>query len=183
MTSALPRLPPITPSRESSDLRLHLPDGSEASFDGRELAIHDADGQLVARYVDGQLVIGAGNGRVRLAAAEIEIEAGASLRVAAPRLELAVTETSAAIGRATVVAREIETTARRVLADVERYELRATRLYESVKDAFREVEDLAQTRAGRLRTLVKGVHTLFSERNVMVSEKETKVDGSRILLG
>jgi hypothetical protein len=171
------------PPPSSTDRVIVLPDGAEASFDGRELALRDAEGRLVARWVDGALVLTAQGGRLRIEAGEIEIAGERGVSVSTPRLEVKAADTTAVVGRATVVGQHIETTARRLVHHAERYEVHATRLVETAEDAFREARDLLQQKAGRVRTLVAGVHTLFSQRNVMVSEKETKVDGSRILLG
>ena len=40
-----------------------------------------------------------------------------------------------------------------------------------------------QIRAGRVRTLVQDVYTMFSLRRVRISRQDTSIDGKRILLG
>ena len=79
------------------------------------------------------------------------------------------------------------TTAQSLSYNVERYELTADRLVEKTRDAFprafRDVGDLLQIRAGRVRTLVQDVYTMCSRRTVMISRQDTSIDGKRILLG
>jgi hypothetical protein len=59
----------------------------------------------------------------------------------------------------------------------------AERVTERARDSLREITDLAEERAGRVRAVVRGVYALTSRRTVMASEDETSIDGSRILLG
>ncbi len=85
--------------------------------------------------------------------------------------------------QATVVADRVRTTAQSLVQELERYELTAQRIIERARDAYRDVEDLFQSRVGRARTMVKEVLLLSSRRTVMVSKDETSIDGKRILLG
>ena len=50
-------------------------------------------------------------------------------------------------------------------------------------EAAGHAPDLAQTRAGRIRTLVQDVYTTHARRTVMVSEEDTSIDGAKVLLG
>ena len=75
------------------------------------------------------------------------------------------------------------TTASSLVQNVERFELTATRLVERTRDAFRDATELAQTRAGRARTLVKGAFALYSRRTALASTEDTSIDGSKVLLG
>lgn len=98
-------------------------------------------------------------------------------------LEVSTRTSRLATADATVMARQITTHAERLAMRVERYELSAGRLVERSRDTFREVVGLLQTKAGRTRTLVSGVASLFSERTVMVSKRDTSIDGEKVLLG
>jgi hypothetical protein len=88
-----------------------------------------------------------------------------------------------AVGQAAVFARVIATTAERIATNADSYELRATRLVEKTRDAFRDVTELAESRIGRARTLVRDVYSLCSGRTVVTSKEETTIDGKKILLG
>jgi len=160
----------------SGDLSLEAPHG-------RVLIRSGTDVQIEAQRDLGHRV-----GRrlaVQVGAAEkpqLGIEAK-STRVITDRLELEAKASRAVVGKATVLARQIATTANTLAHNVERYELTAKRLVEKTEDAFRDVSDLLQMRIGRMRTLVKDVHALYSRRTVMVSKDDTSIDGKRILLG
>lgn len=67
--------------------------------------------------------------------------------------------------------------------EVGKLEVRAARLVERVFEAYREVDELLQTRAGRVRTLVRGALDLLSGSTNIVSEEDTSIDGKRVLLG
>ena len=59
----------------------------------------------------------------------------------------------------------------------------ATRILERAKNVYRNVEELQQTRANRVRTLVQGTYQLNSETSYIKSEKNVNIDGERIHLG
>ncbi|MBI4702365.1 MAG: DUF3540 domain-containing protein [Deltaproteobacteria bacterium] len=159
----------------------------------------------------GDFTLAAPQGRVVLrAASDIELDAPRDLRQHAgerielrlgreqepsvqldrERAELRSPEVAVRAGRArvdateaTVAARTIHTVAERLAQRVQRYELSAGRLLEHSREAFYEVADLLQIRAGRMRTLVERLFELRSRRTAMVSEQETRVDGKKVLLG
>jgi len=188
-----------------ADGRLELRDR-----EGR-LMIRFADGEAEIRAAEGDLTLAAPEGRVLLrSGTDVEIDASRDVlqRVGrrhavtagkteqpqlqlqsqgvtlnSPRLDLTAQNAQVAVGKATVVARAIETHAASLSQVVERYELTADRLVEKSRDAFRDVSDLLQTRVGRARMLVKDVYAMYSRRTVMVSKQDTSIDGKRILLG
>ena len=57
------------------------------------------------------------------------------------------------------------------------------RLIEKAKNVYRQVDNLNQLKAGRMRTLVDGSYHLKSERIVEKAEKEVRIDGDKINLG
>ena len=59
----------------------------------------------------------------------------------------------------------------------------ATRIIERAKNVYRQVEELQQTRANRVRTLVEGSYQLDSETTYIKSKKNVNIDGERIHLG
>ena len=54
---------------------------------------------------------------------------------------------------------------------------------EHIGNAFRYVRELQQTKAGRLRSLVKGAIQLKGGRMTMLAQKDVHIDGERINLG
>jgi hypothetical protein len=67
--------------------------------------------------------------------------------------------------------------------EVGSYELRAQRIVERAKDAFRTIDRLLETRARRARTVVERLLELSARRTLITSEEDTRVDGRRVLLG
>lgn len=151
---------------------LRTPDGARAELVGQSIEVHDRDGRLLVRYdsetsaltlsADADLNILAPHGNIQLrAAGSIELS-GEHARVEARRLELESADADFAFGR---------------------IELRGERLLSKLTDAFVEVERVAETRAKRLRTLVETTLELVAQRTSIRSEKDTRIDGKRVLLG
>jgi hypothetical protein len=105
------------------------------------------------------------------------------LEVTVPRVEVRADQTNLVVEHATVLAARIVTTAGVIAESVERLEVTATRLFERTRDAFRDTTGLAQTRAGRVRTLVEDALQISAKRTTMTSTEETTIDGSKVLLG
>jgi hypothetical protein len=183
---------------------IRLSDGSSVAVTDDMAEIRDPEGRVVVRYACGaaEIVAPAGNltlsapeGRVVLKSAmgielcsgdaeEPQVLVGSSeVRVDAARLDVKTEESRVVTGRATVTAERIATAASVLTQQVERFELTATRLVEKTRDSFRDASDLAQTRAGRVRTVVKNAYALFARRTSVTSKEETSIDGSKILLG
>lgn len=138
--------------------------GARAIVDGDTIAVHDAEGAIVATY-DG-------------AARELRIAAPRDLRLAAPE------------GRVIVEGRgidlksdEVSVAASAASVAVGQWELRAERVIERVTDVFRDVDGLFETRARRLRTVVATTLEILGKRTTITSEKDTRIDGERVLLG
>lgn len=177
-----------------------------------KLRVRYAAGEAEITSPEGDLTLAAPNGRVVLkggvdvtieaardvthsAGRRLDLEAGRgqdgpqlrvephAVAVKADRLSTHARHGVFVAGQVTVIARAIETTAREIATSADRVELDAGRLIEKTRDVFRDVVDLAQTRAGRIRTIVKDVYTTHARRTVLVSEEDTSIDGAKVLLG
>jgi hypothetical protein len=115
-------------------------------------------------------------------APELRVEPG-SASVSVDRIALQAKAGRFAVGQVAVFARAIATTAERIATRADSHELTATRLVEKTRDALRDVSDLAESKIGRARTLVRDVYSLYSGRTVITSKEETTIDGDKILLG
>ena len=180
---------------------LTLGDGSAARRNGDALEIRDADGHIVVRYRAGEAEIHVANGDLKLAAprGRVRIESGldvhldagrdvvasakrkASFQAATLQASAQRTELTTGVGR--LVANHVQMQATSLITRVEKYELTASRLVERSENAFREVSDLLQTKSGRVRSFVEGVYAKYTGRTVMVSDKDTSIDGEKVLLG
>jgi phage baseplate assembly protein gpV len=70
-----------------------------------------------------------------------------------------------------------------VAIEAPRIRLEAEQLFEKTRESVREVSSLLLTRAGRMRSLVREGYNLMAHRTHIKSEKDTSIDGKRILLG
>ena len=57
------------------------------------------------------------------------------------------------------------------------------RLIEKAKNVYRQVDNLNQLKAGRMRTLIKGSYHLKSESINQKADKDVRIDGDKINLG
>ena len=139
-----------------------------------------------AEVIDEQLVVRDGTGAIALVCTAVP---GGGVRIALAEGNLTLAAPNGAIrleaneGIQLVTPAAIRVEARDAKFDVQKWELRAGRIVEEAVEVYRVVDDILQTRAGRIRSLVKGAYQLFSHRTTMVSEDDTSVDGKRVLLG
>ncbi len=59
----------------------------------------------------------------------------------------------------------------------------AKQMIEKVKNYIRHTEDYDQVKAGQMTRKVDGLYAMDSKHTVMVSKKDTKIDGERIHMG
>jgi hypothetical protein len=161
--------------------------GASAAVEDDAIVVRDSRGAIVVRYdaatgearieaPHGDLTLSAA-GKVRLAAGtDVELEAPGAIATTSARVSVHTTEGDLNAERISVRASELATL-------VGKWELRAQRLVEHVVDAYRDVDGLLQTRAGRMRTLVEGAYRLLSERTDIISREDSVIDGKRVLLG
>jgi phage baseplate assembly protein gpV len=174
------------------------------------LLVRYADGSAEIAAPTGDLVLDAPSGRVVLrsgldvsveAARDVVHRAGRSMAlgvataepaiaisprsvdVRSERVSVAAKQSEARVDEVTTVARAIATRTSTLAITAERYELSATKLVEKARDAFRDVTDLAQSRIGRVRTIVAGAYSQRAQRTVIVSKDDTSIDGRKIHLG
>lgn len=189
----------------TAEVLVPIADGGSVSVIGSTAEIRDFEGRVLVRYANGtaeiaaptgDLVLSAPHGRVVVKSGQdISFTAGSEretpqLRLGASAIEVETErlDLKTGVGRfvadqVNVLAHRITTTATAVSQNVERFELTATQIVERARDTFRDVSDLSQTRAGRVRTIVQDLYALYSKRTAMQSTEETSVDGSKVLLG
>lgn len=164
-------------SAPRGDLRLSAPEGRVVVQAGLDVAVEA--GRDVAHRAGRRFeVSAAAKGddpqlRIDHAGAEIKAE----------RLEVSAASSRAVIGRVSLIAHAIATTADKVAVTAGDYEVMAERVVERARESLREIAGLAEERVGRVRALVQGVYSLSSRRTVLVSSDDTSIDGSRIQLG
>ncbi len=138
------------------------------------------EGRIVVRGDEGELLLSYDpEGRV----ARVSTSRAALAIEASERLDLEAKEITMVAERLTQRVADLVTDAERVSTSADRWELHVNRLTERAKNAFRDVEALLQTRAGTLRSIAREGMSLFARRTSISSEKDTAIDGERVLLG
>jgi hypothetical protein len=80
-------------------------------------------------------------------------------------------------------ARSLRTVAKVALQSVGVLETRAERVVERAKNVYRDVEELAQTRAGRVRLIARETLHAAGRRAVLRGDEDVKIKGEKIHLG
>lgn len=177
------------------DTAIRLANGASAAAEGNAIVIRDPQGSIVVRYdaADGTATIAAPRGDLRLAApsGKIVLDAGSDLELRAEkRTTLRSGELAVDVGHAALRSRmtelfsdAVELTASGLAMGVGRIQVSAERVLTKARDVYHEVEGVVDTKAGRLRSIVRGASQLKSESTSIVSAKDTYIDGKRVLLG
>lgn len=169
------------------------------------LAIEALQGDLRLRAPNGAVEIDAKRGvkvrsgeRLEMSAArgvELRTEptkerAGARLAMEHDAVSLVARTIAAAAHRAeatleegSVVAKALKTTAQTLHHVAGVIETRAERIVEKAKDSYREAEDLAETRAGRVKMVATETLATLGRRVLFKAREDMKLKGDKIHLG
>ena len=171
--------------------RVRVPSGvalleREGADGAAVVEVRAPDGALVVEYLPER-------GSCRIHARAVELRAEADLSLSAGRrvkieaeqgVELRSGESTVAIepARVGVVAERVETQARRLVQTVGELETNARQIVERARESFREVEELAQTKAGRLRLVAKDTLRALGRQAVIKAREDMKLRGKHIYL-
>ncbi len=106
---------------------------------------------------------------------------GAQLIVEELRARLGRAETEVA-GDATLTADAVEVTADAVRTVARRVSVDADQLVEKLRESYRDVTELAQTRAGRVRMVAEETFRILGERTLFKARQDMKLKGKTIYL-
>ena len=182
--------------KESAMDELRTMDGTTAGIRGSSLEVRDPRGRVLFEYdtttgraffhlpdatldvrsVGGKIEIGSEQGLRIRSAESVEIlggrsrlEIGDTVKIEAPRLE-------ARLERIDASATEVRTVWGRL-------EQTVGRLFQWTKNLYLRVEELAHTRAGRVRTESAGAYHVQAESARVQVRDEVKIEGRQIHLG
>jgi hypothetical protein len=158
------------PEREDAIERLTLDSGVTAEVerhgDGDVLRVEDAAGHLLLELQPGRsrlvLSLAAGDLVLRAAQGEVKIEGAKGVRLEGPQVTVETERLRQVVG-------VVETHARRIL--------------ERAKDTYRDVEGLAQLRAGDVRHVASNTFRTLARHLRLRAKKTAKIDGEQIHLG
>jgi hypothetical protein len=195
-----PHLRVLPSGAERTEGVIEASDGSRAELIGSQddeerLVLKDRDDRVLFEYVPstsrcvvhvptGDLVLKTDEGNIELDSAEsitlrgqrgVDVETEA-LRAHASRADVDVEETN-------LRAHVIQSTVHRLLQRVDVLETTAGRVVERARETYREVEELAQLRAGRIRQVADKTFHVFGARTLLKARKDVKIKGDTIHLG
>jgi hypothetical protein len=114
-------------------------------------------------------------------ASSLELD-GRGARLTTPHLEARVERAHVELDEASVSARALVTACQTARHTVDVLEVQAGRILERAENVYREVKDLAQTRAGRVRLFAEATFHLFGRRTLFKAEEDMKLKADKIHL-
>lgn len=123
-------------------------------------------------------------GSVRFEAdGDLELAATSTVRVEGRRIEARARDADVTIDRGVLRARRWEALVEHAAQTFEVLETRASRIVERAKNVYQEVEELAQTHAGRVRVVAEDALHLHARRALVKADEDVKIRGEKIHLG
>ena len=163
---------------EAGDLELAAPAGNLALC---------AQGRVT---IEGGAVAVRSRSEIDLAVADTAGASGSALalnrataRLTAPTLEVAARQASLHVEETRYAGRDLVAKVASIRLVAGHVETLARTVVERTRNLYRAVEDLLETRAGRVRSLVDGTYHLKARDAVVRAERDVDVDGEKIRLG
>lgn len=163
---------------------------------GKSVVLVEDDLELRARRdvsiaAGGAVRIESGEGALLRADGPVELASSASsLRVDGDRVRMNAPLLEAITDRADVKAKEanlvvgtLRSAMHRLVERAEVVERTAGRVVERAREVYREVEELSQTKAGRLRLVADTALSLLGQSTTVQAREDIKVKGEKIYLG
>jgi hypothetical protein len=157
---------------ECGDLEFVVNNGNIAFSSGRDVLIQ---GKSVEISSASTISLNTANAAGELSARGVELR-GPELRVSAKCGDIQIAETALTGTRFLANYRQGKVV-------VDRLEVVLQTLIEKAKNVFRTVEQLAQTKAGRLRTLVDSTYFFKAKRAFVKSDEDYKIKAEKVHLG
>jgi hypothetical protein len=139
----------------------------------------DAEGRIWVKDAAGRLVFEHGRDRsvVHVPEGDLDVVAGGALRFEA-KGEVVLSGDAVKLE-----GRRLESAFERIVTTAETMESRVGRLVERARESYREVEELAQTRADKLRFVAKSTLHALGQRALLKADGDMKIKGEKIYLG
>lgn len=103
-------------------------------------------------------------------------------RLDTPHLEARAETARAQLDEASLTVRALSTTCQTARHAVDVLEVQAGRILERAENVYRDVKDLAQTRAGRVRLFAETTFHLFGQRTLFKAKEDLKLKADKIHL-
>lgn len=175
----------IAPS--SGDLRLSAPSGRVVIAAGLDIALSAQRDVTFSAERAVETTVAAPSSKANLEdasdpASRLRLDAK-GFAVATPSVDVRSRRARFTLGVAEVLAKELKTSALRIETTATALETHAERVRVQTATLVEEVSELLETRAGRMRSIVRGVFSLRSRSTTLKSKDDTAIDGRHVLLG
>lgn len=172
--------------------------------DGRILFAQRAAGCLLAPEAGDEVLVAAGAGKTFILSVlirqedagrialpgkssiegdEIALTGRRGVALEAPKISLTGLLGEARFGGLSLFSRWCDVRAERISSVAEIWNRTIGRLSERIRDSYRTIENTEQTKAGRIRTVVKERFSVASKHADVNAEEEVKLDGKKIHIG
>lgn len=138
---------------------------------------------FVVEQEDGKTILTVPQGDLDLRAENIRLDAQNNIALNSPEFSLVAGKGDIMITDAQYKGARFGATIAQTKLFLGKLNSTVGRLIEKAKNAYRQVDNLNQLKAGRMRTVVEGSYHLKSERIVEKAEKDVRIDGEKINLG
>lgn len=180
---------------DGTSARVERAEGDEGERAEERLVVRDGDDRVLFEYVPtssrcivhvpaGDLVVRADQGSIELEAVEgIRLRGGPLVEVEAETIRTNADDAEVTVAEAKVTVDVLQGVYRRVRQRVDILETTAGRIMERARESYRDVESLAQTRAGRMRFVAAKTFHVLGERTLFKAHQDIKIKGEKIHLG
>lgn len=177
----------VTECVDGTQVRLEETEGEQvlrvANAAGQVLFEHFPAEQRSVVRAQGSLEVRAQAGDLELSSdKKVRIQSGEGVELEAPSFVGKVDRVRLEADKVVTAARVVDTTAELVRQTVGILDTNAQRILERAKEVFRDVEGLAQTRAGSVRMVAEKAFRILGERTHLKARKDMKLRGERIYL-
>jgi len=107
---------------------------------------------------------------------------GRGMRLASPKLEATAVRAGVAVDEGTLVARSVKNTVQTLEQVVGVIHTQAHRIVTRARNLYTEVEELAQSRAGRVRMVAREAMHLFGRRTSLRADEDMKLKADKIYI-
>ena len=123
------------------------------------------------------------HGNLRLEATDLELAAHRQVAVQAPQIELTGLAGNMKFHRITTTAQEFDARVGAITMIAQTVQSTVGRLILKARNSFSWIENLNETRAGRMRLQIENRFHLKSKHATILAEGQVKIDGEKIDLG
>ncbi len=122
-------------------------------------------------------------GRVIIEGDEISLRGNKTASIEAPEVKLSGIHGEVSFAGFSFIASWCETRVKKAAVFAHKLDTVIDTLAESIRNSFRNIECMEQTKAGRIRTVVKERFFLKSKNASVLAEEDVSVDGKQIHIG